>query len=362
MHLVLAGGGHSHLFVLEAFAARPVRAARLTLVTPQALTTYTGMVPGVVAGTYAARDAQIDLRPLAARAGATLITGRVVRIDAPRHQVELSDGTLLRYDLLSLDIGATPRHAPTIAPGAPLVPVKPIERALEGLQAALATQPPAQTVVVGAGAGGIELAFAINARRRPAVPASVVLCDSADAPLSERPRASALVARACAAAGIRFVGGVKVTRVERTGVELHDGRSLLADLIVWATGAAGPPLVAQSGLPTAAHGFIAVGADLRCIAHPEVFAAGDCATLVAYPSLPKAGVFAVRQGPVLAHNLRAALRGQPLRRYRPQTRFLALLNTADGCAILTYGPLAWHGRAAWRLKDRIDRGFVRRFT
>jgi selenide,water dikinase len=108
-------------------------------------------------------------------------------------------------------------------------------------------------------------------------------------------------------------------------------------------------------------GFLQVTAELRCPAHPEIFAAGDCAALIPFPDLPKAGVYAVRQAPVLEQNLRAAAHGWPLRRYRPQPRFLALLNTCDGRAVLSYGNLAWRGRAAWWLKDRIDRRFVAQF-
>ena len=125
--------------------------------------------------------------------------------------------------------------------------------------------------------------------------------------------------------------------------------------------------------------FIRVDAQLRSVSHPQVFAVGDCAhwsgdapaagTTGARADdgagLPKAGVYAVRMGPVLARNLRAALgQGAPVD-YRPQRRFLALLATADRQAIAAWngwsaqGPRL--GRWLWRWKDRIDRGFLRRF-
>jgi selenide,water dikinase len=92
-----------------------------------------------------------------------------------------------------------------------------------------------------------------------------------------------------------------------------------------------------------------------------VWAAGDCATLADHPGTPKAGVYAVRQGPVLARNLRAALGDGAPAPYVPQRTFLSLLNTADGKALLRWHEVVSHSRVAWWLKDRIDRRFVSRY-
>jgi selenide,water dikinase len=92
-----------------------------------------------------------------------------------------------------------------------------------------------------------------------------------------------------------------------------------------------------------------------------LFAVGDCATLVSHPWVPKAGVYAVRQGPCLDANLRAALLGRPLRSYRPQRRFLALMNLGERRALGTKWGVVMTGRSVWRLKDWIDRRFMRRF-
>ncbi|MCA9511631.1 MAG: FAD-dependent oxidoreductase, partial [Myxococcales bacterium] len=133
------------------------------------------------------------------------------------------------------------------------------------------------------------------------------------------------------------------------------------DLVVWATGAAAHPFVAESALPAAAldeRGFARIGATLEVAGCDGLFAVGDCASL---PGTAKAGVYAVRQGPVLADNLRAAHRGEPLARYAPQRDFLRLLNLGDGTAIAAKWGLAARGALAMRLKDRIDRGFMRRY-
>jgi selenide,water dikinase len=364
--LILVGGGHSHALVLATLAERREPRLRTTLVSAGRYTTYSGMVPGVLGGQYRLSAAQIDLEALARRAGAQFRAERAVRIDAAGRRLELDGGSSLPYDLVSFDIGSVALRTAAIDDDAPVIAVKPIERAIAALDTALAAPPPARgrrVVVVGAGAGGTEVAFALAARLRREPHAAIAICDAAARPVATRgERTATLVERAFAEAGIRFVGGASIARVTRTGVQLDDQPALDADLVVWATGAAAPALFAQSRMLVDGRGYLLVGDDLRSPAHPDVFAAGDCATLTTRPDLPKAGVYAVRQGPVLAYNLRAASRDDHLHAFQPQPRVLALLNTGDGRAILSYGRFARHTRWAWRLKNRIDRRFVARFV
>jgi selenide,water dikinase len=364
--LLLVGGGHSHALVLASFAGRREPRLRTTLVSADRFTTYSGMVPGVLGGQYPLRAAQIDLDALARRAGARFVAERAVRIDPARRRLELGGGSSLPYDVVSFDIGSLPLRTAVIDDDAPLIALKPIEPAVAALDAALAAPPPARgrrVVVVGAGAGGTEVAFALAARLRDEPHASVTVCDHAARPVTTRgERTAVLVERAFAEAGIRFIGAATIAHVTRTGVRLDDQRELEADIVVWATGAGAPALFAHSGLLVDGRGHLLVGDDLRSPAHADIFAAGDCATLTTHPDLPKAGVYAVRQGLVLADNLHATAREDQLRAFQPQARFLALLNTGDGRAILSYGRFACRGRWAWRLKDRIDRRFVARFA
>jgi pyridine nucleotide-disulfide oxidoreductase family protein len=363
--LILVGGGHSHVLVLAAFAAQPDPRLRISVTSPHRYTTYSGMVPGVIAGQYALRQAQIDVESLTRRAGGAFVAGRAAGVAAAQRILELADASRHSYELLSFDIGAQARPPPaTDAPS--IVGLRPIERALATIEAALAA-PPARpgrrVVVVGAGAGGTEVAFALAARLRNEAPASITVCDEAAHPVAARGRrTAALVKRAFAEHRIRFIGSAPVEQVTRSTVRLKGGAELPADLVIWATGASAPPLFAASALPVDARGFLRVGGDLRCPQRPEIFGAGDCASLTTHPDLPKAGVYAVRQGPLLAHNLTAAAGGEPLKTFRPQKRFLALLNTGDGRAILSYGAFAARGRWAWRLKDWIDRRFMAQFS
>lgn len=351
--------------VLAALIEHPEPRLRLTVVAPGRYATYSGMVPGVIAGQYALRAAQIDVAALAERAGAAFVPARAMRVDAAHRTLVLDDGAALAYDLLSFDVGSQPKRIPAMDPAAPVIALRPIERAVAQLDGALAT-PRAdggpRIVVVGGGAGGSEVALALAARLR-GQPRTITVCDPAAHPVeSHGPRTAVLVERAFTEVGIDFIGGAMVERVTREGVVLAGRRALPADVIIWSTGAGAPDLFAASGLPVDAAGHLLVDATLRCTAHHDIFAAGDCATVTTHPDLPKAGVFAVRQAPILARNLRAAARGEPLVPYQPQRRFLALLNTCDGRAIFSYGRFAYRGRSAWWLKDWIDRRFVARLT
>ena len=351
--------------MLAALAAAPDPALQVTVMSPSPTSVYSGMVPGVIAGQYRLQEAEIDIAGLARRAGAQWVKAAAQRIDADNRSVESDDQRCVPYDVLSIDIGTAPARMPFADDAVPAVPMRPIAPAIARLEGALSASAPQghRFLVVGAGAAGCEVACTLAARLRNEPGARVAICDEAARPLATYgARAGRLIARTFAAHGIEFIGSAAVDRVTRAGVHLANGKDLAADLIFWAAGSSAPPLFATSQLPTDAAGFLLIDAELRCTTRPEIFASGDCATLIDHPRLPKAGVYAVRQAPVLAHNLRASPRRERLRRYRPQRLALALLNTGDEQAILSYGPLAWQSRWAWRLKDRVDRRFIARFA
>jgi selenide,water dikinase len=360
--LVLLGGGHAHLHVLARLARQRPPGWEVLLVTPQPRQVYSGMLPGWVAGHYTLEQIGIDLQPLARSAGATLILDAATALAADEGFVETRAGRRLAFDALSIDVGSAP---PSSIPGAIAhgVGVRPIEgfvAAWEELERRLhATCRPFHAMVLGAGPGGVELAFAL--RHRAAVEGwshlHVHLVGSESVPLPAAPpsaqgRVLEMLGQKC----IRWDGNRRAAGVEPGRVLFDDGQSIPADSCWIVTGSAAPPWLAASGLATDDGGYANVGETLQSLSHPHVFAAGDAAS---HPqALPKSGVYAVRSGAVLGHNLVAFCTGQPLTPWRPQSRALYLISTGDRRALAVWGRWTAQGRWVWQWKDRIDRRFV----
>jgi selenide,water dikinase len=373
--LVLVGAGHAHLQVLKALAEDDHPPVDLTVVSPVRRHLYSGMVPGFLQGTYSEDEISFDLPPLVTRAGGRLVDAWAVGLDPAERTLRLegaADGSpapdSLPYDLVSFNVGS--RSAATDRPGVAehAALVKPIDRVAElavrvDRLARRGGHGRRRVAVVGAGAAGVEVALAIDAvlsglaRER-----KITLYESGPEILggySHRVRHKAL--EILAERGITVAAATPVQAVGRDWVETVGGARRPADLTVWITGAAAPPLFRGSGLPLDEDGYLLVSPSLRSIAEPSVFAVGDCATLLEHPKTPKAGVYAVRQGPVLWQSLLAALgEGHPPT-YDPQSGFLSILNTADGKALVRYRGIVSHSAWGWKLKDWIDRRFMDRF-
>jgi selenide, water dikinase len=363
--LVLVGGGHAHVHVLKSFGMRPMPAVRVTLIAREVETPYSGMLPGWVAGHYLFEECHIDLGRLARFAGARLIHDEVIGIDREERRVLSRTHPPIRWDLLSLDIGSAPR--PDEVPGAAThtVAVKPIAQFAgrwEALLARAGHMPRLRLAVVGGGAGGVELALSAQYRlaRVCGGPVEIALI-TRDALLpSHNRRVRVLLEQILAERGIALIAGIAVVRVEPGVLIGTDGRRIPFDEALWVTEAGVAPWLRDTGLPFTGSGFLAIDETLRSLGDPRIFATGDVATMLAHPR-EKAGVFAVRQGPPLAANLRRVLDGARPRRAIPQKYGLALIGTGNRCAVASRGSLAVRGACLWRLKDWIDRRWMRRY-
>jgi selenide,water dikinase len=367
--LLLVGAGHSHVQVLRSFLMERPVGCRVTLVVDRPIAVYSGMVPGFVCGQYRAEELEIDALPLARRAGARVVMAVCKGIDAERRQVMLVDRPPLRYDLCSFDVGSTVGglDLPGILEHA--IPTRPIGRFVEQVEVVvdrareMGASRDFHVVVVGGGAGGVEVAATLEARLRAAgAQPRVTLVHAGARVLSGQGEALvARVERAFERRGIPILAGRRVASATKGSVTLDDGSTLPTDALVWVSGAVSHPLFAPSGLATDSRGFVLTRPTLQVQDYDDLFAVGDCATLADFPETPKAGLYAVRQGPLLARNIRAVLAGRPLKRYRPQADFLNLLNLGDGTAIGAKKGITFEGRWVMRWKDWIDRRFMDRF-
>jgi selenide,water dikinase len=365
--LVLLGGGHAHLEVLRDFAAHPDDRRRVTLVTPYPWLTYSGMVPGLFAGHYEIDECTVDLRALAERAQAQIEQTSAIRVDTSDREVVCDNGARLHYDVLSLDVGQAPYTVGVRGVEGHAVLMRPLEKAVKGWNDVIVRARDGHigaVTVVGGGAAGVEIALAMEYRLRQELGlawAHVRVVTNTglavpEFPAGARQRLTAKLRRR----NIGLHTGSAVTEVGPDFVRLEQGLEFASDAVFFATGGAAHPWIRASGFSTDERGFLLTNDRLQSVSHPDVFGAGDCASVEGRPHA-KAGVFAVRAAPVLAANLRAALAGQPLQPHASNARHLALVSTGNRHAVGVWDGWSWEGDWVWRWKDRIDRAFVARY-
>jgi len=365
--LVLAGGGHAHVEVLRDLAEHPDKRWEVALVTPFPWLTYSGMVPGLMAGHYELDDCTIDLVALAGRARAALFLTTVSLVSARANELVCANGTVLPYDVLSINVGSVPVVGSVRGVDRHTIPMRPLESAVKGFNDVLVRARDgrmAAITVVGGGAAAIELACAMNHRFQQElfeVATHVrVVGDKPTLVPELPPGARERLRGAMRRRSVEAQLGSAVVEAGDGFIRLENGLEFATDAVFWATGAAAHPWLAESGLACDDHGFMLTNEMLQSPSNPNVFAAGDCANELGR-SLPKAGVFAVRAGPVLAANLRAALDGRPLQPHIPKKHFLSLVSTGDRHAVGVWNGFSFGGHWTWVWKDRIDRSFVARY-
>ena len=341
---------------------------KVTLVSPSRETPYSGLLPGVVGGHSPEQDLYIDLGRLCQFAGADLVLATATAIDPGGSEIELRNRPNLAYDYLSIDVGIEPALTDLAEFDEALVPVKPISGFMARFNLVYEQyRGGGAFAIVGAGAAGLELAFALNHRlgikaEKNGLPKPVLyLCQAAAELLPEAPpRLRAKAKNALAAQGIQFQPQFRAVRQGAGQLASASGAVLEVDQVFWATGAAPQAFLQNSDLAGTPSGYIAVNAQLQSISHPNVFAVGDAADMVEQ-ARPKAGVYAVRQAPVLFKNLVRMHRGQSLIRFKPQQRVLSLIALGEQTALGYKGPFWGWGRSLWRLKRRIDYKFLDSF-
>ena len=366
--LVLIGGGHSQAIALKQWGLNPSPDIDLTLISDVDRTPYSGMLPGHVAGFYSYDQTHIDLGHLAKFAGAKLIIDRAIGLDVDNHKVICEDHQL-EFDYLSLDIGSTPQTI--TVPGAKnyAIPAKPVPVFLDAWyrlkqEAISDPEQPLSIVIVGGGAGGVELALNMQTCLKEGGQNNLeihLIHRGQQLLTGHNNWVSNQLAKIIRQRDIKLHLQESVVKVLADEVICESGLSIKYTHVFWVTQATAPKWIEKSNLTTDKQGFILVTDTLQSISHPQVFAAGDISTMTNYKR-PKAGVFAVRQGQPLVDNWRNILTGKPLQAYVPQEKYLALIGTGDHQAIASWSDFGWRSTLFWWLKDYIDRKFMNQFV
>jgi NADH dehydrogenase FAD-containing subunit len=364
-HLVFVGGGHAHLTSLNNIQSFKKRGHRVTLISPSPYQYYSGMGPGMLSGIYRPQEARFHIKKLAEGQGAIFIKDKVIKIDPDGHKLFLSSGGIIDYDIVSFNTGSEiPIDSLTTIPQDNLITVKPVVNLLRARQVildALDKSKALNLVVVGGGPSGVEISANLwrlldEYRGRGEITLIGGKKLMGDAPDKVRQ----YVVESFTRRGLHVVEGTHVKGIEDKMIHLSDGRKVAFDIALIAIGIRPSSLFRDSGLPAAADGGLLVNSHLQSVSHPDIFGGGDCISLEGH-SLARVGVYAVRENPILHHNLLAWLGGERMLAFEPQSHFLLIFNMGDGSGIFWKKNWVWKSRLAFLLKDHIDRKFMRKF-
>jgi selenide,water dikinase len=372
-NLVFVGGGHAHALVIRMWAMNPLPGVRLTLVSPNWKTPYSGMLPGLLAGHYSSDDIHIDLRKLCTWANVRFIEDRVISLDRQKKLIQLEKHPNISYDALSIDIGSTPDlRVEGLKEFAH--PVKPIDQFYPSYVACLQrcrdSKPVPESLlkiaVVGGGAGGIEVVLAIAQALSDIKNIEITLVNRREEILSGYPlKIAKQVIKSLEAVNVQLKMSFDVIRVEKNRLISTNNQSIEADEIFFCTQAIAAEWPSLSGLESDSLGFISVNQNLQAMNDHDIFASGDIANMHMSPR-PKAGVYAVRQAPILLENLKRYLLNEPLTPYVPQDGFLSLLSLGQKKALAARNSLTLTSQLLqpfiWRVKNSIDQKFMAQFS
>lgn len=371
--IVLVGGGQTHAPVLKKLGMSREDNYDLTLISSNSIVPYSGMLPGYLAGSYTKEECLIDLRHISNFSGAKFIHANVTGLDLRNRQILLENRPPIRYDLLSLNVGIIP-DLDSIVGKEHIVAIKPaisffirwksilekIEKGEYGKRFRLA--------ILGAGAGGIEIAFNAQKRLMNIVPEVEIHIFQRGKEILQgfNDNSKRKINLELQSKKIHLHLNEEIRKVSEVQNEYHcitnRGNQFQFDLVVGAVKARTLDWIEESELLKDENGFILVNDFLQSISHPDVFAVGDIATMKNHRR-PKAGVFAVRQSVPLYENLMRFIADKPYIKYKPQENFLTLLNLGDGKAIASRGKYSLGAsKWIWKWKDQIDRGFMNKFS
>ena len=363
-HLVLAGGGHAHMTTLANLHRFIEKGHRVTVVQPSPHHYYSGMGPGMLGNTYTPEDVRFATRRVVQKQGGTFVLGKVIRVEPKARKVHLESGDSIPYDVISFNVGSYVPYDLGNSTNGDIFTVKPIEKLLAAQKriSELVSRKKATIGIVGGGPSAVEIAGNIwQLSKMSAAHTPIIKIYTSSALMTNHPSgvrrkiAASLVTR-----GINIAENSDVQKIAPGRIELATGEVHKADIIFIAVGVRPSAVFKDSELPTGPDGGLLVNRYLQCTVYPEMFGGGDCIYFEEKP-LDKVGVYAVRQNPVLLHNLLAFMDQAPLQAFSPGGDYLLIFNLGGGTGVFKKKWLQFNGRLAFKIKDIIDRRFMRKF-
>lgn len=362
--LILAGGGHAHMMLLARIGHLTEEGHDVTVIQPSPHHYYSGMGPGMLSGCYSADDIRFRTRFVVERQGGRFIKDKVVRINADNRFVKLESGMCVEYDVLSCNTGSFVPFTAIEGETNQIFSAKPIERLLEAKNQIIAgcSNPVLSISVIGGGPAAVEIAGNAHhlAIQNGCPGVNIRILAGSKLMKTSSPAIQRIVRHHFQKKNITIDESGHVERIENRRLIMQNGQSHTPDLVFVATGVQPSPLFSASELPTGPDNGLLVNEYLQCPQHPEIFGGGDCIHYAPQP-LEKVGVYAVRENPVLLHNVQASLQGGKLVKFEPGGSFLAIFNLGGRYGALQKGPFSWAGKSSFLIKDYIDKKFMTQF-
>lgn len=357
MNVVLVGGGHAHLKCLLDIRKKPLPNQNILLISPDRYQYYSGMFSGYTEGLYSIDEIRIDLKDMSEKAGVTLIEDKVTEVSVTDKTLITKAGRKISFSVVSFDTGSFIEGPPSYKDY--LVQIKPNYLFANMIKEYRNVEFP---VVVGGGASGVEIALAITAwRKKNGYPTNVTLITSSKLLPSSSSKASKRIREIAGRKELTVMEDDSVDEINESHVITKNGINLPHSRVLWLTGPSPSGIFKKSSLPCDQNGFLLTEKTLQAKGQPFIFGAGDCMTLEAFPDLPKNGVYAVRQAELLWNNITSYLNGDECSTFRPQHYFLSILSTGNKEALLQYGRFTVHNKLVWKLKNKIDTDYMKKY-
>ncbi|MCF6249128.1 MAG: FAD-dependent oxidoreductase [Desulfobacula sp.] len=362
--LVLVGGGHAHMMILENISRFIEKGIKVTVIGPSFYHYYSGMGPGMLGGTYTPDDIRFATKDVVQKQGGIFVKDHVNKIDADKCLVYTESGHTFDYDALSFNAGSFVPIKESLKGAGNIYSVKPIERLMEASEKLkdIFVQKKISLSIVGGGPSSAEIAgnvWQLATKIRGHMPDIQIFAGKkfmARFPETVRKRVRSILSKR----GITINETGYVKEVTRDTILLETQKAFATDFIFMAQGVKPSRIFEDSWLPVGPDKGLIVNKYLQSIKYPLIFGGGDCIYYKDQP-LDKVGVYAVRQNPVLLHNLSAILEGEPLKPFNPGPDYLMIFNLGHGIGVLKKRGLVFDGRIAFIIKNYIDRKFMKKF-
>ena len=358
--LVLIGGGHSHIMLIMELSKKPIRGNRITLISNEIDTPYSGMIPGFIEGIYNWRETHIDLYKLCFKLDIRFIHSEVLEISAINKEIVLKNRPKIKFDVLSINTGIQSNNKTIKGALKYCIPVKPISKLSNNFLTEIEKNN--NIAFIGGGPASVELALGLQKRfKNNKSNLKISIITGKNGLLSSFPPKTKKVAKqTLQKSQINVIEKVEVIEVQKDKLILSNKTKLKIDKSVLSTNAMPPEWIKKSDLFLNSNNFIIVN-DKFQTNYNYVFAAGDIVDFN-NQNLGKSGVFAVKSGKPLARSIRKFIQKEVAVPYKFNKSYLSIIGLANGLAIATKYNFTFTSRFCFLLKKFIDQKFVKKFN